>query len=54
MNDKEIIDELCNVVEEFDCRENSHNVGMLLDYGWDDLCDYGIKLLQNLKSKMEE
>lgn len=46
-----ILDKLYNIVVELDARETSNNcvVDNLQQFGWNELCDDGIKLFKKLK-----
>ena len=48
---QDIIDDLYNIVVELDARETSNNcvVDDLQRFGWDELCDKGIEILEKLK-----
>lgn len=51
MDAKEIINELSYILEELDARDCSNNcvVPKLIGKSWIELCDYGIKLFEQLK-----
>lgn len=51
MDKENIINELSYILEELDARDCSNNcvVPKLIDKSWIELCDYGIKLFEQLK-----
>lgn len=53
MLEKEVtLDKLYNIVVELDARETSNNcvVDNLQQFGWNELCDKGIEILEKLKT----
>jgi hypothetical protein len=52
--DQAIIDQLYAVIEEFDARESSGNCLSLYAFNWDELCDKGIRLFEQLKQPIKE
>lgn len=53
MSEEQIIDMLYHIVIELDARNSVSNCvnPELLSYGWNNLCDKGIELFQQLKEK---
>ncbi len=47
-----LLDDLYNIAVELDARETSNNcvVDNLQQFGWNELCDKGIKILEKLKT----
>ena len=51
-----MIDDLYDIAVELDAREASNNcvVDHLQQFGWNELCDKGIEILENLKNGWKE
>ena len=50
MDDSNIIKQLFTIITELDARDSSNNCVTMSEFSWDELCDMGIDLFNQLKN----